>query len=243
MRFCLALAAQNERHWLDLYLPLHSQANVDGIVALDGGSSDGSGDILADYGAQVLERPFDWNFAEHINFLIYGCEILGYDALLWLSPDENMFPAEIDLVREELEAGAELMSLARVNFEEDRAQWMPALYPDYQWRAFQLGKGVMKSGRVHETVPPKIRDRLNTKISRAQIYHYEGIRADFAERDYKHQCYAAIRDGVDPFKIKRRKQMPKGWKPVWRAREPYLPKQPLDPAEIGALAPFEDDDI
>jgi len=116
-------------------------------------------------------------------------------------------------------------------------------YPDLQWRAWRLGLGVKMSGRVHETVPPKIRDVIGARFDAGHIFHYEGIRRDYIERDYKHRCYEAIRSGIDPLSIKRMKRLPRGFKPLWRDRAKFTGEQPLDPEAIGVLAPFETQDI
>jgi len=238
MRFALTLAFQNERHWLKLYLPLHMQADIDGLIALDGGSTDGGADLLREHGATVIERKFDWNFAEHINFLHHATEEMGYDALLWLSPDELMFPEGINNVRRMLET-YDLLQLPRHNFEELRTLHMPQLYPDSQWRAWRTGLGIRKIGVVHETIHPKTLVRVNWTAYNEPIYHYEGIRRDHIEREYKHAMYAALRTGGDQTAVKRRKRLPKNYKPIWRERAPFEGQQPLDPQKIGKCAPWK----
>lgn len=95
MRILCLITARNERRYLTDYL-----ANVapqfDGIVALDDGSTDGSGDILAAH-PSVLEvlriaprEPHRWNGVTHRRLLVDAAARHGAEWVLALDADERV---------------------------------------------------------------------------------------------------------------------------------------------------------
>ncbi|MBZ0291422.1 MAG: hypothetical protein K8L99_02535 [Anaerolineae bacterium] len=224
MKLCIGFLFQNEADWLKLHLPVWCAADIDGLVAVDGGSSDDSADVARSFGATITERPFDWNFAAQGNALIEACERAGYDAMLRLDPDEVMFPESINLIRCALVDWPKL-SLPRFNFVRDRYHYAPDWYPDHQQRAWWLKRGVRYPAhlRVHE-VPEGI---PALRFNNAHIYHYGWIK-DADVLGQKSVKYAQVQ-GRDVI------YQGGGEYPSYK---PFpFDIQPQDPAEIGARAP------
>jgi hypothetical protein len=251
MKLCLAVAFQNEQPWLELHLPAALRAeSLAGLVALDGGSEDGSAAVIKKLKGKVQKREFDWDFSAHMNTLIDLAESAGYDALIRLDPDELMFPEHIDAVAALLEQH-KAVRLPRINFEVDREHYCPTLYPDFQLRVFRLGEGVRYSGRVHESLDAAMaragwRERHNTDPDQRRdlitaphlpIFHYEGLK-DGPTRQLKGLNYQRVGQGQKP-----QEKLPwnfPAWVPRWNL--PFVGPQPLDPAEIGTRAPIEERD-
>lgn len=173
MRFCIGFMFQNSAPWLELHLPLWLEAlTVNGLVAVDGGSTDSSASIASAYSVKVVRRDFDWDFAAQGNALIQACEDAGYDMMLRLDPDEAMFPADIDRVGYALDY-KQIVALPRYNFVKDRQHYNPDWHPDFQRRAWRLNCRVRYPNyqRVHEVpegLPVQILDGVH-------IYHYGWI--------------------------------------------------------------------
>lgn len=250
MKLCLAFAFQNEALWLRLHLPVWLESGAfDGIVALDGGSSDGGANYVRSLGGAVFERPFDWDFSAHMNALIKLCEGLGYDALIRTDPDEVMFPDAVRAARDALLTEFKCLRFPRYTFEGDRCHILPFMYPDYQTRAFHLNRGVQYSGKVHETVEASMgaigwvergdndltgqRDIM--RMPHLHLYHYEGLRTG-RTRALKHVNYEKLAHGQPAIE-----QLPPGYTTngALRFRVPFVGPQPLDPAVVGMHAPYE----
>lgn len=230
MRLALALMFLDEAHWLRLHLPSMLPA-VDGLIGLDGGSTDDSADVIRAFGGKVFERPFDWNFGAQAQALLDAVESEGYDAVLRLDPDEIITPEDIEIVRRELERGQyHLLLLPRIDFSFDRVSRSPDLdWP--QWRAWLLHRGIRYHDfLVHET--PKLPDGLLTWQMPVCIYHYGNL-VDPYTRHWRGLTYKALIDKtpLPPFE-----PVPTPWYPT----VPYHGTHPLDPEEIGLTAPFTD---
>lgn len=248
MKFCLAFAFQNELPWLQLHLPpLLESCALDGVVALDGGSSDGGADYVRECGGVVYERPFDWHFGEHMNALIEACESEGYDAMLRIDPDECLFPEAVDHVALLLQS-YKALRLARFNFVGDRLHYYPYKYPDYQTRAFRLGQGVHYAFKVHETLEHSFRGlgwiedgsefdspRDIMRCPHVAIYHYGEIQAD-ERAALKHLNYARLVAGEPVLS-----ELPPHYNVngAQRFRLPFQGPQPIDPGAVGIRAPLE----
>lgn len=252
MRLALAFMCQNEKHWISLHLPVWLQSPaIDGVVALDGGSYDGSASEVewicgGKVPCTVAGRRFDWNFSAHGNALITLCEQLGYTTILRMDPDELMHPEHITGCRMLLENGAMALCLPRIRFIQDRLHYDPAYWPDLQARAWQLNCGVYYGGtKVHETVGWAF-DKLGWKYDREIVtplhfpmYHYEGIRTDRFARWMKHENFRRLLAGEPVLET-----IPEGFDPPPNATgvpaAVFEGPQPLDPAMIGLYAPFEE---
>lgn len=243
MRICLAMAFQNEAPLLKLHLPVIIRSyGFHGMVGLDGGSQDGSADEFMKHGGVVVNRPFDWNFSAHINFLIDTCEHLGYDALIRLDPDELMWPCALsELGRKLWTSHYRLFYLPRYNFWRSRKMYSPYPFPDWQARAFVLNAGVRLIGNVHEQIAPALYGWAFDETGQGKIlmaadsfiYHYGEVRS----RPLQHLNYGRISRGEPPLA-----ELPPDVDPqytnAWRFSVPFGGPQPLDPGVIGEWAPW-----
>lgn len=230
MKICLALAFQNESRWLRLHLPALGLPAHWGLVGLDGGSTDDSALVVAAHGGVVHERLFDWHFAQHMNALLAACADEGYDAVLRLDPDELVFPDLFGVVEQMLSV-YECAALPRYGFIGDRLHHNPRWHPDWQVRALRLGVGLRYDGAVHEQLNYADGYRLGYVPGnpRWHIYHY-GWLLPLEVRRAREARYAALR-GSNPDPAA---HLADGYPYA----EPFEGEQPLDPAIIGATAPF-----
>jgi len=243
------MAFQNESQWFRLHLPALALPASWGLVGLDGGSDDDSALVFAAHGGVVHTRKFDWHFARHMNALIDVCRAEGYDAILRLDPDELMFVRDMVMVTNLLRE-YKAVRLPRYNFERDRHHVLISMYPDWQTRAVRLEPGVEYDGAVHETFECAFREmgwrednspnpgpREIVRAPSAHIYHYEGLRRD-AARAMKHHNYAALQSGGAVERDLSAAARFAGQGAMDRFCVPFTGAQPLDPREVGALAPF-----
>lgn len=247
MKLALAFLFQDDLRWLRLHLPVYVASGVfDGIVAVDGGSSDGGADFVRLLGGTVYERPFANDFAAQGNYLIRCCEEDGYDALYRADPDELVSPEDLKKVRAALEDGfIDLIALSRYNFVGDRKHVHASWYPDPQWRAWHLNRGIGYPDNlsVHE-VPKQLyqltkRPFVPHHLADAHILHYGYILPD-AERAYKIASYDAIQNSKPmPDKAEYNKRFATERLDI--PRKPFDGAQPLDPDDIGVKAPFAAD--
>lgn len=231
MRLCLAFMMQNDVPWLRLHLPVYAASDVfDGIVALDGGSTDDSVEYVESLGGRVYAHPFANHFGAQGNRLINACALEGYDAMLRIDPDELLSVEDMHKVRGALEAFPDrLLGLTRRHFVGDRLHVHPDWYPDYQWRAWWLNSGTRydDAAAVHE-LPTG--NRL--ELPDVTLFHY-GYTLSDGERAYKIALYEAIQQGAP---LPTRADYA-NWK-LNIPRVEYTGPQPLDPAVIGDRAPF-----
>lgn len=229
-RFCIALMFQNEAEWLRLHLSVITRGAIDGLVGLDGGSTDDSAAVFKSFGGVVYTRPFDFDFGAQANALLDAAIDAGYDAILRLDPDELIFPEHIARVRGYLEHYP-VVSLPRFNFARTRVHYVPEWYPDPQFRGMRLDKGIRYGGKVHEGVTPLDDARF---IPGANLYHYSGVRGDMAGRK-RAALYTALGKGEKAdWSIP-----PMEWSYPNYTRWPVNWEQPLDPYEVGIHAPYD----
>jgi len=248
MRFCLAMAFQDESRWLRLHLPVLMKAvGIDGLIALDGGSDDDSAEIVRSYGGVVFYRPFDWNFGAHMNELVRYCEDAQFDVVLRLDPDELMYSADITRTRAMFYTPeVKAVMLPRYNFEEDRTRVWEAPYPDWQIRAWRLNEGVRYTQSVHESLSASIHALGwgEPQLADWHIYHYSGLRRDNPREvdalRLKHINYHRLANNETPLNA-----LPDElrWSQGFKDRVPFIGKQPLDPAIIGKYAPFHAEEV
>jgi len=249
MRIALGIVCLNEAPWLALHLPVILRSTrIDGVVCIDGGSTDDSAAIVRSFGGTVATRAWDWDFAAQQNAVIQLAERLGYDALLKYDPDELLFPEHIDQCADLLATGQhKALVVSRYNFEGDRRHYSPYLYPDKQLRWHVLNEGFYWYRRLHATTnaytlwnepagtSPGV-ERPILWLPHVNIYHYEGIKP-IKERALKWLNYDRVQAGDAPLTV-----LPDGYAvpslPV-RYSVAFRGAQPLEPDECGECALYE----
>lgn len=235
MRFCLAFMMQNEADWLKLHVPAWLKAtSVDGLVAVDGGSTDGGGDYLRSLGATVEYRQWDWKPLDQENAVIELAERAGYDAMLLTAPDELWWAQDIDIAKAALSTQDSALSYRTVNFVKDRLHYAPnaPYWPDPHIRAWRLNQGVRHVGAI-DSVPAIPREKVVNMSG--LMYHYSSIK-DRRFYNWKGHNFHRVKNGQLPLEI------------PWQEFEPaplpehvpYDAPQPLDPQIIGVRAPYHE---
>lgn len=235
MKFCLAFMMQNEADWLRLHLPVWLKSSaIDGIVAIDGGSSDDSAEYVRSMGGQVADRPWDWKPCDQENAVIRMAEWLGYDCILLTAPDELWWPKHIDQMKRMMESGAHrALRFPTFNFVRDRQHYAihSPFFPDFHIRVWRLGQGVRHIG-VLDSVP-NINPEQATMCAHMPMYHYSWIKP----RDrhmLKQVNFHRVRDGLEPLPA-----LPETVEiEDFPASVPFVLVQPLDPHVIGVRAPY-----
>lgn len=245
MKLALLFAFHNEKEWLDLHYPVWVRSDaIDGVIALDTGSTDNS--VLSispgkyDVNIALLREVYGFGpFDKMFNALISAAETLGYDAVLRLDPDELVFPEHIAGIKKLLEQ-YKLVCLSRYDFWSDRMHYTPALYPDFQARAFRLNEGIRLRGKIHEGVNWSERGWVEgidvLKDTKYPIYHYGNILPHRKERKLHYINQYQLTHGQEPVKMN-----DVDFTKVQDAHRdvvPFVGRQPLDPELIGYTAPF-----
>lgn len=143
------------RWWASLQIALYA---FDEIVVVDGGSSDGTVDLLKQYEQQAsgkmrtFEHPFGGHFARQRNF---ASDKTTADWLLFLDADELLSTPLSNGLRELIRGadvdGVDCIGLPRLNFHDDRLQTSEGYRGlDYQYRLHR--RSVHWTNPVHEVV-------------------------------------------------------------------------------------------
>lgn len=114
MHILMCMLVRNERQCLEVMLPSlprpGASAGFDRMIAVDGGSTDGTLDILRTYGIEVLRQSRRGRGAACIEAM----ERYEADAYLFFSPDGNEDAADLPKFRRYLEEGADLVIASRM---------------------------------------------------------------------------------------------------------------------------------
>lgn len=173
--------------------PLLEQASsiADEIVFVDGGSKDGTPELLAKYPkARLVTRAFDGNFAKQKNFALNHAR---GEWILFLDTDEMVGPNFIRLL-------PALMASRYTGFNIPR-YWLASNdppryvdsekhYPDRQLRLFRNRPELRydESRPVHEAIPRESRGEV-LGLRGAHILHYCFLWEDRAARERKVKRY------------------------------------------------------
>ncbi len=150
MHITLCLLTRNERECLEKIYPLipppSREAGYDDIVAIDGGSTDGTIEFYKERGVRVIGQS---RRGRGEAFLLAFSELQS-DAFLFFSPDGNEDVADLPKFRQHLELGADLVIASRmmkgaVNEEDHQV----LRFRKWANKAFNLGANVLcrKTGR------------------------------------------------------------------------------------------------
>lgn len=235
----------NEIEFLRLHLPVSAQG-FDGIVAItDPKTTDGSLEFMQSIGAEVLIRDWCYNWGYFASLVFQHAENLGYDAACRLDPDECLMPGAAGEIRGLLMSRATLLVLPRYEFFRDRRHFRVDLYPDAQARAWRLRRGILVQGRRHEGIDFTAHglyeghpdpDRRVLRASSPHLYHYGyASRHGIWNNMIKYTNHARIEAGLPPVD-----DIPADTPLLDFPTIEFCDAQPLDPAVVGATAPFEE---
>ncbi|HEY3998347.1 MAG TPA: glycosyltransferase family 2 protein, partial [Candidatus Xenobia bacterium] len=119
----LVLLTWDERPGLEVLLPRLQQLRVDEMLCVDGGSQDGTRELLQDRGIRVLDQP---RRGRGEAFRVGAAHARG-DYLVYFSPDGNEDPNDIEKLFTALEGGADMAIASRflpgARNEEDGQRW------------------------------------------------------------------------------------------------------------------------
>lgn len=253
MRLALGLMVHEDLGFLALHMPVYGNC-VDGVIAVVETEAEREAclDCLADsvdleqVDVSVIVRDFHNSWSGMYNEVIAHAEFEHYDAILRLDPDEAIFARDVVAIRELLETYT-VLCLARYNFWADRLHYTPGLYPDWQARVWRLDKGIRLGGRHHEGLvwtqhglfegdPQADTPRQVLRVPSLNIFHYGWIgRQRMLERDLHYLNVAREQAGHPPLT-----ERPEGREFPTRHNIPFRGSQPIDPAIVGAVAPFEE---
>ncbi len=141
MKILLCILVKNERDCLEIILPRLLQsaakANLDHIVAVDGGSTDGSVSFLERNGVEVLNQSMPGRGAAMIEVM----NVIPADAYLFFSPDGNEDPLDLSKFCNMLKKGYDLVIASRmmkgaVNEEDNQFfRWRKLANLSFNWLA------------------------------------------------------------------------------------------------------------
>lgn len=257
MKLALGMMVHNDLDFLRLHLPIISDCFDSVIMIVETRQEQESllhemSLIIPNYKryVYVLGREFHNNWSEHFNHILDQAELQGVDgqmdAIVRLDPDEAIFPRDVDAVRTLLETYT-ILCFARYNFWGDRLHYTPGIYPDWQARAWQLNKGIRLGGQHHEGIgwlqyglyegdPVADEPRPVLRVPTVNIYHYGNVgRARILERDLHYVNVAREEAGHPPLT-----ELPEGRAFPTRHSILFHGPQPVDPAVVGAFAPWEE---
>lgn len=167
MRILLCMLVRNERECLEIMLPKlprpGAESGFDAVVAVDGNSTDGSAELLTEWGIETLRQSRKGRGGACLDVM----EKYPADAYLFFSPDGNEDVADIPKFKFCLESGADLVIASRmcagaVNEEDGQLlRWRKAANLAFN---FLANMAFRKSG-------PYVTDSING---------FRAIRADLA---------------------------------------------------------------
>lgn len=235
MKFCIAFMMQNEESWLRLHLPVFLKSSaIDGIVAIDGGSTDNGPEYVRSLGGVVMDRPWDWKPKDQENAVIQLAEWMGYDCILLTAPDELWFPEHIDEMKALMEDATNFaLRFPTYNFVRDRRHYAPdkPFFPDMHERVWRLGQGIRHVGELDST-PSFSPDQALTCLH-LPMFHYSWTkprRWHFLKQINFHR----VRDGLLPIS-----ELPADIVVEdYPYHVPFLGPQPLEPDDVGEHAPY-----
>lgn len=232
------MITHGEAPYLRLHLPIMAQAIRSVVIVIDP-HEDLKDELRALDDAPfslltTIHREFENDWAAQFNAVIEHAERCGYDAILRLDPDEAMFPADINTVRDLL-ATHPVWHFPRFNFWGDRLHYAcaPNWYPDWQVRAFKLNRDYRYGGQHHEGL---IHPGVESFCAPAAIFHYGwASRQGILNRDFHYLQVAREKEGLPPLT-----ERPADRAFPTQETAIFEGSQPLDPNVVGLYAPWSE---
>src|SRR4029077_3458934 len=218
MKVALGMICKNEEYYLSKILPI-IRGSFDEFVAVDGGSTDKTKNVLGSFHCKLVERPWDFNFSNARN------EVIKHITAGWcvmLVSDEAMFPKDIEKLKWYM-TKTTFVYFPRYNFANDHEHYAPEFYPDRQGRAFKMGMNYHFRNPVHEILYRGNDEKsawesgYGLKADDCHIYHYGSCKP--RESTWlKHHNYGLIQKGLPVLK-----EFPKGFDLGPRPVHPEFP--------------------
>lgn len=149
---------------------------VDEIVVVDTGSTDGTIDIAKAYGAEVFSYPWDGSFANARNFSL---EKARGEWILWMDADEEMEPRDANVLRLELHSRNENILLLQLrNYYGDGEPDPYQMYTLAHHRVFRNHLGFHFTNPIHEQLYLPEEERrviasgVGLPVLPVRIHHY-----------------------------------------------------------------------
>lgn len=130
---------------------LESVRWADEILACDSFSTDGTLDLMREYGARIIQREYVHS-ASQKNWAIPQC---SHDWILIVDTDEVLEPGLREEIQEIVltdDPTVQAYRIPRKNFVYGKWMKRGGLYPDYQIRLFRKGKAHYENREVHAPV-------------------------------------------------------------------------------------------
>jgi glycosyltransferase involved in cell wall biosynthesis len=199
MKITLGMICQNEEYYLSLILPIIRPC-FDEFIAVDGGSKDGTKEVLKKHGCKVIDRPWDGNHSNAQNEVI---KHVSNDWVCMLDADEAMFPKDIEKMKTYMEENT-CISIPRVEFVEDHLHYDPKVsFTGGQNRVFKLGYGYHFRAVIHKDLyrgdDPSSVSMMGIAYyaTDCPMYHYGQCKPRH-QVWLKHHNYALIHQGQAP---------------------------------------------
>lgn len=256
MRLALGMMIhEGDAPWLSLHLPAFARCFDGAVISIDPRESlndelvaltliDGN-TIYGSNMVKLVVREFDNDWSAQFNSVIEMAEIMGYDAIVRLDPDEAIFSYDVEAIRELLEQYS-ILCFARYNFWRDRMHYTPGIYPDWQARSWILNKGIRLGGQHHEGIgwthysmfegdPIADTPRQVLRVPSIHIYHYGNVGKErILERDLHYVNVDREKAGHPPLT-----ELPPGREFPTRHSIAFWGPQPIIPI-AGIYAPYKE---
>ena len=157
MKISLCLLCRNELECLKIIFPRipkpGPESGFDEIVAIDGGSTDGTVEFLIEHGVRVVGQ----SRRGRGDAFLQAFAKLDSDAFIFFSPDGNEDPADIAKFKPRLSAGAEVVIASRMMkgaYNEEDGQWL-------RWRKWANNVFNLMANALFRRHGPFITDSIN----------------------------------------------------------------------------------
>jgi glycosyltransferase involved in cell wall biosynthesis len=167
-RISLCMIVKNEEQHLERCL-ISAQGVVDEIIVVDTGSQDKTIDIARQFGAKIIESPWQGDFSMHRNQSLNAAQ---GDWILWMDADEEIAAESRMNIREA--ANSSQADGLRLTVRNMQPEGELCRYLDLHiTRMFRQHGKYRFEGRIHEQVTPSIlRNQGKIEDLDAILFHY-----------------------------------------------------------------------